>query len=179
MIGLLILLSTTVSLGFLFTKKNTFLLLMVIFLIGLMLVQYSSTKPTNFDRGKLTEMEKVEQIKRMNEYPPFAYRLANILEARQEAITYFKLEKNFVSIFDPAPIFGKIYMFLLLPFFLIGMANLVRDFPLSTTMMTLPQMALLTIIGHTNLYGPICLMPTIYTAILWGVYVSIKNRLTK
>lgn len=145
--------------------------------LAAMAVQIRSTTPTNFDRKKLTEMERIEQTRRMNEYPPFAYRLANILEARQEAVTYFKLEKNFIGVFDLALLFGGVKI-LLLPFFVVGIFWLIETAPLIVVIMGLPPVILLTIIGQRNLYGPVCLYPLIFLGITGGVCLGL-NKLTK
>ena len=175
MIGLLVLLTTAVFLNFLFLKKRSLLILSGILLSMLLLLQNSSTTPTNFDRTKLTEMEKVEQIRRMNEYPPFAYRLANILEARQETITYFKLEKNFIAIFDLSRLFGEVWMFVLLPFFIVGLMWMIRLHPGFTGSVALPPIILLTLLGHQNLYGSISLFPLIYCAVIYGAWIVVQK----
>ena len=161
--------------GFLFLKRQLFLVLSVIFLLALLAVQFTTTKRTNFDRTKLTEMERIEQIRRMNEYPPFAYRLANILEARQEAVTYFKLEKNFVGTFDMAGLFGDLRMFVFFPFFVLGMMWMIKLYPVTVALMSLPPIVLLTVIGHQNLYGSVSLMPVIYSAIVYGIYIVFRK----
>ena len=71
----------------------------------LMFVQYKDTNPTNF--FQLSEMEKIVQLRRMNEYPPEAARLANYIEYRPEAVIYFQLEKNFIDSFDLLALFTK------------------------------------------------------------------------
>ena len=175
MIGLSVLLTTAAFLSFLFSKIRSLLILSGILLSVLLLLQNGSTTPTNYDRTKLTEMEKVEQIRRMNEYPPFAYSLANILEARQEAITYFKLEKNFIAIFDLSRLFGEVWMFVLLPFFIVGLTWMIKLHPGFTGSIALPPIILLTLLGHQNLYGSISLLPLIYSAIIFGAWIVVKK----
>ncbi len=71
-------------------------------------------------------MERVDQLRRMNEYPPWAYRLANLIEARPEAVMYFKLERTFLNFFDLPVIFGGGLKPMLLPLFLFGLFEAIR-----------------------------------------------------
>ena len=179
MVGPIIFGTTFLFLIYFFTAEKHFFFIAVALLFVLLSVQYKSTKLTNFDKSKLTEMEKIEQLRHMNEYPPFAYRLANILEARQEAILYFKLEKNFVDIFNLELLFGDFRMFVLLPFFVIGLTQLTKKFPKETMILSLPPIILMTIIGHTNLYGPISLYPLLYCGIVFGLFLSFRKFVLK
>ena len=153
-------------------NENYFFLILFFLYLPFLLIQYFSTKPTDFLQQ--TEIEGVEQIFRMHQYPPFAYRLANIIEARPEFRIYFRLEKNFLNIFDLSTLFNN-YRILLLPFFLIGYFEILRIKPRQLIFLTLLPIILLTIIGHQNLYGPVCLYPIIYSSILFG-FIKIVKR---
>ncbi|OHA75702.1 MAG: hypothetical protein A3I38_02350 [Candidatus Wildermuthbacteria bacterium RIFCSPLOWO2_02_FULL_47_10] len=74
----------------------------------------------------LTTAEKTEQLRRMNEYPPAAYRLANLIEARKEAVIYFKLERRFLDFFDLPKTFGGGLKPVLLPLLLFGLFEMVK-----------------------------------------------------
>src|SRR3972149_1530541 len=74
----------------------------------------------------LTETEKTDRLRRMNEYPPSAYRLANLIEARREAVIYFKLERMFLNFFDLPKTFGGGLKPVLLPLLLFGLFEVIR-----------------------------------------------------
>ncbi len=139
-----------------------------------LLIQYFTTKPTKF--LEQTEMDSVEQVFRMHQYPPFAYRLANIIEARPEFRIYFKLEKNFINIFDISNLFNG-YRLFLLPIFLIGYLEIFKKHPKETLLISSLPILLLTIIGHQNLYGYICLYPIILISIIFG-FLKFTNKWT-
>lgn len=141
--------------------------LVVILMFGLLFFQYKTTKLTNY--SQLTEMERINQLRRMNEYPPWAYRLANLIEARPEAVIYFKLERNFLDIFDIPKLFTMHISPILLPFFLVGLFELIKIYPKQTLMIASLPVVLLTLIGHENTKGPFSLFPIIYTCAVFGV----------
>lgn len=121
-------------------------------------------------------MEKVAQLRRMNEYPPAAYRLANYIENRPEAVVYFKLEKNFIDTFDLLTLFSVYFPPLLLPFFLLGYFEAVRTYPKLVLTLTALPVGLMTAIGHQYARGPISLFPIIIAASIYGMMIFI-NRL--
>lgn len=120
-------------------------------------------------------MEKINQLRRMNEYPPSAYRLANLIEARPEAVVYFKLERNFLNIFDLPKLFTVYLTPILLPFFLVGLFELVKIHPKQILLIASLPVVLLTLIGHENTKGPISLYPIILTAAGYGMIVMVKK----
>lgn len=142
-------------------------------MFGLLFFQYRSTTPTNF--SQLTETEKIAQLRRMNEYPPSAYRLANLIEARRESVVYFKLEKNFIDIFDLLALFTVYFPPLLLPFFLLGYFEAVRIYPKQILGLTALPVGLMTAIGHQYAKGPISLFPIIIGASIYGMMIFIKR----
>lgn len=144
-------------------------------MLVLLFFQYKTTKPTNF--GQLTEIEKIAQLRRMNEYSPSVYRLANLIEARPEAIVYFKLEKNFLDVFDLERLFTIYLSPILLPLFLIGLFEAIRARPRPVLFLTALPVALLTIIGHSNPRGPFILFPVIYIGAAFGVIILIRAAL--
>jgi|CXWL01.1.fsa_nt_gi hypothetical protein len=141
--------------------------LIVIAMLVLMFFQYKTTKPTNF--SQLTEMEKINQLRRMNEYPPSFYRLANLIEARPEAIIYFKLERNFLDIFDLPKLFTVYLTPIIFPFFLIGLFELIKIYPKQILVIASLPVVLLTLIGHENTKGPFSLLPIIYGCAVFGL----------
>ena len=140
--------------------------------LTLMFIQYKDTKATDFQQ--LTEMEKIAQLRRMNEYPPSAYRLANHIEKRPEAVIYFKLEKNFVDIFDFFGLFTVYFPPLLLPFFLGGYFDAIKRYPKQILFLSALPIGLMTIIGQQNTKGPISLFPIIIGATIYGMMVFIR-----
>ncbi|MDD3998953.1 MAG: hypothetical protein PHR98_02545 [Candidatus Shapirobacteria bacterium] len=146
----------------------------ILFLLYLpfLLIQYFTTKPTKLLEH--TEIETVEQIYRMHQYPPYAYRLANIIEARSEFRIFFKLEKNFISSFDISNFFNS-YRIFLLPIFLIGYFEIIKKYPKETLFFSFLPIVLLTIIGHQNLYGPISLYPIMLLSIIIGL-LKLANK---
>ena len=141
--------------------------------LTLMFVQYKDTNPTNF--FQLSEMEKIVQLRRMNEYPPTAYRLANYIEKRPEAAIYFKLEKNFVDIFDFFSLFTIYFPPLLLPFFLGGYFEAIKIYPRQILFLTALSIGLMTIIGQQNTRGPVSLFPIIIGATIYGMMIFIRR----
>lgn len=154
-------------------KGKWFWLALFFLLFGLMFFQYKTTRPTDFRR--LTEMEKIAQLRRMNEYPPRAYRLANWIEARPEAIIYFKLEKNFIDSFDLLVLFAKYLPALFLPLFLLGYFEAVKSWPRPVLALTILPISLTTLIGHDNAKGPISLLAVIVLASAFGLWLLIRR----
>ncbi len=147
----------------------------VLLMLGLLFLQYRGTKPTDY--GQLTEIEKISQLRRMNEYPPAFYRLANLIEARPEAVMYFKLEKNFLKNFDLLSLFTSYLHPIFFPFFVIGFFEAVKNNPKPVLFLAFLPIALLTIIGHENPLGPFSLFPIIYGGAFWGVFEVLSKFL--
>ncbi|HOX96108.1 MAG TPA: hypothetical protein PLI45_01900 [Candidatus Woesebacteria bacterium] len=171
----LLIIATTV-LGFLQIKNHRFYLPFLLMILCLSLIQYKTTKST--DLFNLNEVEKIEQLKRMNEYPPSAYRLANWIEARKESVFYFKIEKNFVGIFDITKYFYGLFLPLLFPAFLYGFFGIFKQRKNEWILVSAIPVSLLTIIGHSSFYGPISIYPLIYSSIVYGIYL-IFNKITR
>jgi len=141
--------------------------------LTLMFIQYKDTKATGFQQ--LTEMEKIGQLRRMNEYPPAAYRLANYIEKRPEAVIYFKLEKNFIDSFDLLALFTEYFPPLVLLFFLPGYFAAIKAFPKQILVLTALPIALLTAIGHQSTHGPISLFGLIIGVSIYGMMIFIRR----
>ena len=141
--------------------------------LTLMFIQYKDTKATDFQQ--LTEMEKIAQLRRMNEYPPSAYRLANHIEKRPEAVIYFKLEKNFIDSFDLPTLFTEYFPPLVLLFFLPGYFAAIKAFPKQILVLTALPIALLTAIGHQSTHGPISLFGLIIGVSIYGMMIFIRR----
>jgi hypothetical protein len=138
-------------------------------------LQYQTTTPTSYISQ--TEMEQIEQQQRMDSYPQFAYRLANIIEVRPEFNIYFKLEKNFIKIFD-LTIYNNYLTIILLPIFLFGYFNLIKTNAKNTLLISLIPILTLTIFGHQNIYGPFVLYPIFAMSILFGIKTIIYDKAT-
>lgn len=140
----------------------------VLLMLGLLFFQYRGTKPTVYNQ--LTEIEKIAQLRRMNEYPRAFYRLANLIEARPEAVLYFKLEKNFLDNFDLLSLFTYYIQPVFFPFFIIGFFEAIKNNPKPVLFVTSLPLVLLTIIGHDNPMGPFSLFPIIYGCAFLGIF---------
>lgn len=148
-------------------RRNVVFIIFVLLTFGSMVYQYRTTKPTNY--RELTEMERIGQLRRMNEYPPTAYRMANYLEKRPETVAYYKLEKNFVDVFDLVTLFTVYFPPLLLPFFLRGLFEAIKIYPKQVLLLTALPIALMTIIGQENTRGPVSLFPIIIFGSVFGM----------
>jgi len=135
--------------------------------------QYQTTTPTNYFTK--TQIELIEQQQRMDSYPQYAYRLANIIEARPEFNIYFKLEKNFIKIFD-LTIYNKYLTILMLPVFIYGYFCLVKIKTKQMILLSLIPIVTLTILGHQNIYGPFVLYPLIFISVLFGIKTYIYDQ---
>ena len=141
--------------------------------LTLMFIQYKDTKATDFQQ--LTEMEKIGQLRRMNEYPPAAYRLANYIEKRPEAVIYFKLEKNFIDSFDLLALFTEYFPPLLLLFFLLGYFAAIKAYPKQILVLTALPIGLMTAIGQQSTHGPISLFGLIIGVSIYGMMIFIRR----
>jgi len=75
-------------------------------------------------------MEIVHQIERMHAYPPYFYRLANILEKRPELIIIHKIENYFFDFLDTSKFSqnsNNIFIFLSLIVILLFFCKIFRD----------------------------------------------------
>src|SRR3989338_5886665 len=154
-------------------RHNSLFSISLFLMLWLLFFQLRATKPTNY--RQLTEMEKIGQLRRMNEYPPAAYRLANYIEKRPEAVIYFKLEKNFIDSFDLLALFTEYFPPLVLLFFLPGYFAAIKAFPKQILVLTALPIALLTAIGHQSTHGPISLFGLIIGVSIYGMMIFIRR----
>ena len=164
---LLIIINSILIFSFLASNKKTFLYLYFLASLPLLFIQIKQTQITDF--STLTEMETVTQISRLHQYPPYGYRLGHILEQRSESIFFFKLEKNFIDIFDLLIFPNIATTTIVLPFFIFGLIKGIKIYPKITLTLFLLPIILLTFIGHQNLSGPICLYPIIFAYSLFSL----------
>jgi hypothetical protein len=149
----------------------------LIFIITLSLIQYKYTNPTDYLH--LNEIERYEQQKRMNEYPASSARMANWIEARKESVVFFRLEKNFISIFDLTHFFGGLFKPFLFPFFIYGFFELVRLRTKEILVITLIPISTITLAGSANPYGLFSLYPIVYLSIMFGIFLFSKKYFFK
>lgn len=118
-----------------------------------------------------SELELVEQQKRMNDYPSQYFRLANILEQRKESRLIYKLEDNFFKIFKVDSIWN-----VLIPVSLIGFFWLIRrkEYLLLLIGLGLPVIVL-TILGQNQKWGSFCLYPFLIISVYYGVAKIFKR----
>lgn len=179
LIGILIVLTTI----FLYYKK---LVPSFIFLLLLIFFQYktSSINPLTY----LNEQEKTLQIQRMHGYPSKFARWANWLEARPEALVFYKLEANLKEAADPNLYFfanhprervGVVeyekFPYLLLPFFIIGIFSAEKE-KLKYLLLSLTPLILISLIGNTNSFGPFSLFPFVAANISSGLMRVFENK---
>lgn len=154
-------------------RHNSLFSISLFLMLWLLFFQLRATKPTNY--RQLTEMEKIGQLRRMNEYPPAAYRLANYIEKRPEAVIYFKLEKNFIDSFDLPTLFTEYFPPLLLLFFLLGYFAAIKAYPKQILVLTALPIGLMTAIGQQSTHGPISLFGLIIGVSIYGMMIFIRR----
>lgn len=146
----------------------------IFFILLLIILQIRTTNFVPFT--KLSENEKVIQIRRMREYEN--PRIAHVLEERPEFIIFYKLQTNISQALDPNFYFFanhprervgvnefEKFSYLLLPFFINGFYILVKNkkYFLILTFLIIP-LTLTSIIGLNNPLGPFSLFPFIFIA---------------
>ncbi len=144
------------------------ILVILLFTIGLCILQFSQSKNRNL-LGQ-TNIEIIEQIQRMNDYPPKFYRMANILENRPESRLSYKLQKNFFSSLDINQV-----PFFLLPFLFIGSMHFIskKQAKLIYLLLVFPVITI-TLIGTAPNVPNYCLYPFIIYSSLNGLLVLLK-----
>lgn len=123
---------------------------------------------------QLNEIEKIEQLKRANQYPKYGYRLANWIELRPESVAFFKLQNNFVSIFDLNNYFGG-FKIIFLPFFTYGVFRVLETRGWGYLVLLMPPLILLTIIGTESHSSFFALLPHIFSTTVIGVSSIFKK----
>lgn len=136
----------------------------------------------------LNEGEKILQIQKMHAYPQPFFRMANWLEARQEALVFYKLEANFSEAVDPNLFFfanhprerpGIVeyekFAYILLPFFVLGILSL-KKANLKYLLASLTPLVLISFIGNSNPLGPFSLFPLVTANIAVGLTPVFDNK---
>ncbi len=171
---LLTILTSGVILGYLFSQKKVFLLLSFILIIPFFIIQIKQTKITDFLH--LNEIETIDQINRMHQYPNYAFRIGHILEERRESIVLFKLDKNFTDTFNLLLFPNPFLTLFVLPFFIFGFFKSISKNPIFSLVLLCLPLLLFTLIGHQNSSGPICFYPII---LAYSLYSLIPSKLLK
>jgi hypothetical protein len=174
--NIFIIISSVIIFLFLLKGSNASFLLSLLVIAISLAIQVKQTRLTNFSH--LTEIETIEQINRIHQYPNYAFRLGHIIEERKESIIFFKLEKNFIESFDLL-LFPNIFLTaVILPFFIIGFFKSINKKPIHNMILICLPIILLTIIGHQNSSGPTCLYPIIFAYSLFSIIPTrfIKNE---
>ncbi len=154
---------------FKFLEKKPILILFSLLAIFLSVVQLVSYKgPSLLFQN---EIERIEQVQRMHDYPPQYYHVANIIENRPESRLYFKLESNFFNIFNL-----KLLPPITIPFVFIGFFTLVKRnsyYYLFTGLFI--SVLVLTYIGPNQPSGFYCLYPFLIISIIYGILSILKK----
>lgn len=164
---LLTIITASIILGYLISNKKIFLFLTLGLVIFFSIIQFKQTRLTNYFHP--TEMETIDQINKMHQYPQYAFRLGHIIEERPESIIFFKLERNFIDTFNLSFFPNYFLTIILLPFFIIGVFKGIDKHTLFTLVLIIFQIILFTFIGHQNSNGPVCLYPIIFAYSFFSV----------
>ncbi|QQG47042.1 MAG: hypothetical protein HY044_02785 [Candidatus Woesebacteria bacterium] len=166
-------------------KSNKFSLFLIILFLIIVFWQINLTKTKPL--LKLTEIERANQITRLNSYPPYLARFGHILEERKEFLILYRLNENFFEImnlnlyfFANHPIergaikeFEK-FAYISLPFFLLGLPKHLRNKKTLILILIIP-LIIFTMIGSNISIGPISFFPFIASSIYFGLE-QIKNK---
>jgi hypothetical protein len=141
--------------------------LIVIILVGLQI--YYSPHQSLFYQS---EIDHIEIRQRMLDYPPFLYRLANILEQRPESLLFYRLQDNFFAILNL-----NLLPYILIPFFTIGLFYQIKIKPFIyfTILLFLPLITL-TILGPNQPQGWFCLYPFLIVSVVYGLLRLVKKK---
>ncbi len=114
----------------------------------------------------------IEEQRRMNDYPPYLYRLAHIIEGRPESRILRQIKHNFFLIFDLSHPIDYALIFTL-----IGVFELIktRSFGVMGISLLLP-IIVLTILGPDQPRGNFCLYPFMALSTYYGVVAVVKKK---
>lgn len=171
MITVLVLISTLSLVGLYFSKW--LFPVCLVLMIALSFLQFQYTSPTDYLHQN--EIEISDRLKRMNEYPPYAARLSNWIEARKESVAFFKLEKNFIGIFDLTYFFGGLYKPLLFPLFIYGYFEFLKHRKKEILTLSLIPVIVIVLIGPESTKGLFNLYPIIYSSAALAMLLIFKN----
>ncbi len=170
LLPLLILVSSFCLLTYYYSNKIfTFSLLTLVFISILIFNNSAYTSIT-----KLNEIEKIEQLKRANQYPKYGYRFANWIELRPESVAFFKLQNNFVSIFDLNNYFGG-FKIIFLPFFTYGVFRALEVRGWGYLALLTPPLILLAMISTKSHSSFFALLPHVISSTIFGISIIFKK----
>ena len=180
-VGLLVLLSSI-----LIFHREKKAITSIIFAL-LILVQVFTTQINPL--GHLNQVEYQVNLSRLNAYPQVSFNflnkksfipIAHWFEGRGESIAFFQLERNFFETLDPNIYFfaghprergvvGEFnkFPFITLPFFIWGIVP-IKNRKFALTYFLLPIL-ILSLIGHSNPFGPTILFPAITISTSQGI----------
>lgn len=182
LLGILILLATI----FLFTNKKYFLL----FFIPILFFQIQTTNKTSLMEISNDDRRIIDM--RLRAYPPKLLRLGYWLEERKESIILNRITTNLFENLDPNLYFFsnhpgqrvgikefEKFPYILLPFFLLGMFNLIKKKNMMFWSMSfLVPLMILSMIGNKNNLGPFSLFPFFVVSVNEGLK-KIPNKYLK
>ena len=114
-----------------------------------------------------SQIGQIEQQQRMDDYPPRFFRMANILERRNESRIFYKLEDNFFKIFD-----DHLWSIWLVPLVVIGGFELIYQKEYSLIGLTLGLPVLVAIYSGQNGF---CFYPFILISSMYGLATLSKK----
>jgi hypothetical protein len=146
-----------------FSKYKLFLPLVPISYLLLLIFQISTTRiitPYEFSGN-----DQFIHQQQLDSYPPYLYRLANIVENKLDSPIVVRLRQNIFDSLDFIDYFKNyFYVYLFIPF-IFGLVKLISH---PDNLFTIPffvSVVILTFIGSKGLYGPIIMLPFIINLI--------------
>lgn len=141
--------------------------------------QYQTTEVTTL--SKLDVYEYQTQQKRLNEYPPLNVPLAHYLEQRKEAVSFYKIVKNFFEAVDlnvyffgsyPRPRIAvsefEKFPYIFLPFFLLGLKIIISKRKVFLILIA-SSLLIVCLIGYKNNLGLFSIFPIFCLLIYLGL----------
>lgn len=164
----------------------------MIFLVFTFITAFLQVKTTNVQNlAYLDNDEQRVQQMRLREYPPTRITLlgktlwiptAHWLEGREEAIVFYRLERNFFETIDPNLYFFsnhprervgvtefEKFTYVLLPAFLYGLYLIIKEKRYLLLAYLFLSVGIISVVGHDNLLGPFLLFPIISLSIFVGL----------
>ncbi len=164
----------------------------------LLFIQFKTTPPSPLTH--LSDDDIRIQQERLNEYPPthltiigktIWFKFAHWFEEKPGATAVFRMEKNFFQAIDPSLYFFVNHPrervginefeklpYVYLPFFILGLVNILQKRQKLTLISLFTPILLLTIIGNSNPLSNFCLLPILIVATAIGlkIYFDYINR---
>lgn len=146
-----------------FKNHNYLKYVLILGYISLSIYQIYSTRiQTNFE---FSSYDIFLHQQRLDSYPPFLARMANIIESHIESLQITRFRQNLFNCFDLVNYFKNYLLsFMFFPFIL-GIINLIKTPDKTFAILLFSSIILLTFIGVDGKYGPVLLLPFIVNII--------------